>query len=346
MPPSDWAMTNRQQTDELELIDLILGRLDAGRQEALRDRLTGDRDLAAHRQDVANTLAAVELLPGYDPPDDLVERTMSRIRQKSQTDALLAREEASAPPRRATFSLRDIGALAAVAGVLACVLLPVVRRASQVAAVGHCAAHAGQIGSAMTAYAKDNDGLLPSSGGGNNWLGASSERGTSAGLFKLVLAGYARPVVFRCSSGPDEGDGDLEVRTGAKMVDFPSARSVSYSYQHTFGSNVLRRNHPALVEVAESMAILADQTPVFPRGRVRIVRRWTKVGNSLNHGGTGQNVLYLDMHVTWVLTPAAGVDGNNIYLIDDVEVYTGEETPAVPTDTFLLPAYTRVDNRP
>jgi len=339
--PNDWAMTNRETTDERDLIDFVLDRCEGDARRAIEDRLARDEVFAAHHRDVANTFAAVGLLAEREPPADLVERTLARVRQKRQTDALLAREEASVRPRRALFSLRELGAVAAVAGLLTCVLLPVVRRASQVASAGQCRAHQGQIGSALTAYANANDDRLPAAGRRRRWLEASGEGGTSAGLFKLVAAGYAPPAAFRCSgrSGPDEGD--FEVRAG--MVDFPSARSVGYSYQHTFGSNELRRSDPALAAVVESMAILADQTPAFPQGRIRTGPQRAESGNSLNHGQTGQNVLYLDMHVAWVRTPAAGVMGNNIYLVEGVAVYRGDETPAGPTDTFLLPAYTRAD---
>ncbi len=63
------------------------------------------------------------------------------------------------------------------------------------------------------------------------------------------------------------------------------------------------------------------------------------MSSSLNHGARGQNVLYLSGHVAWAETPAAGVGGNNIYLIEGVDDYRGDESPAEPTDSFLLPAY-------
>jgi lipoprotein-anchoring transpeptidase ErfK/SrfK len=63
--------------------------------------------------------------------------------------------------------------------------------------------------------------------------------------------------------------------------------------------------------------------------------------SSENHGRTGQNVLYLDMHVRWVKVPSAGVKGNNIYIAEGIyNRYRGDETPISPTDTFLMPAYT------
>ena len=85
------------------------------------------------------------------------------------------------------------------------------------------------------------------------------------------------------------------------------------------------------------MAILADSTPLFPRGRFRRDRVNATAGD--NHAGTGQNVLYFDMHVEWSRTAAAGVRDNNIFLAGEIREYAGDEKPADPTDTFLLPAW-------
>ena len=332
-------MTNRHVNDEQALIDLALGRCHAEQKHALEARLAAEEALDEHYRDVRATLDAVGLLPEVEPPAGLVARTMQRIGQKQQTDALLAREGLSAPVRRPTFSLRELAAMGAVAALLACVLLPAVRRASQVAAAGQCRARAGQIGSAMTDYANNNNDRLPAAGSQQRWLDASDQGGTSAGLFKLVAAGYAPPAVFRCPAGSGPGDPNFEVRAG--MVDFPSPEAVGYSYQHTFGANELRRSDPAVATVATSMAILADQSPVFDEPQPRAPAHPNADANSHNHGQTGQNVLYLDMHVDWVRTPDAGVMGDNIYLAKGVKTYNGDERPTGPTDTFLLPAYTK-----
>jgi len=332
-------MKNRKTSEEQMLIDFALNRCEGDDKQAVEDRLARDEAFAAHHRDVANTLGVLRAAAEIDPPADLVDRTMARIRQKRQTDALLAREGMSGPTRRPTFSLRELGAIASVAAILLCVLLPVVRRASEVTVAGQCSARIGQIGSALTQYANDNEDRLPGAGDQENWLGESSQAGTSAALFKLVSDKYAKPEAFRCPAGSRGNDtGSFEVRAG--MVDFPSADTVAYSYQHTLKANELSRTNPALATVADSMAILADQSPAFDRAQPSEPTRPAPAANSPNHGGTGQNVLYLDMHVDWVKTPAAGVMGNNIYLIDGVDVYNGDEVPAA-VDTFLLPAYTR-----
>ena len=85
------------------------------------------------------------------------------------------------------------------------------------------------------------------------------------------------------------------------------------------------------------MAILADSTPFYRNGGFEADQAATAA--SENHGRTGQNVLYLDMHVGWAKGPAVGVNKNNIFLAEGIYNYRGNETPVGPTDTFLLPAY-------
>ena len=85
------------------------------------------------------------------------------------------------------------------------------------------------------------------------------------------------------------------------------------------------------------MAILADNSPVFNGGRFQADCLGRQAGD--NHDSTGQTVLYMDMHVDFKAKPSVGVGGNNIYLADGVTDYKGNEKPAGPTDSFLLPAY-------
>ncbi len=84
------------------------------------------------------------------------------------------------------------------------------------------------------------------------------------------------------------------------------------------------------------MAILADQTPLFADGR--FLKDRVRAAISDNHPKS-QNVLYLDGHVLLVDNSSVGVEQDNIFLVKGVYEYEGDETPACPTDTFLLPAH-------
>lgn len=328
-------MTDQKHDNEVLLIDFLLGRCDEAQESKVRDRLSSEKAFRNLHDQISHTFSALSLAPQVAPPAELVEKTLRRIRQAQQTQALLSREQLSKRLLRPTFSLRELATVAAAVILMAFIFVPSVRQARRLAISGRCASQIGQIGSALLAYANANNDYLPGVGGQERrWLPAvdSPAVSNSAGLFKLV--NYASPVVFQC---PAVAGGSFVVRAG--MMDFPAGRFISYSYQYTLGPDGLSRTDPVMTGVAESMAILADNTPVFRDGR--FLRDRVRASASDNHGGTGQNVLYLDMHVEWAKKASVGVLGNNIYLAEGIYEYRGDEAPVGPTDTFLLPAYSR-----
>jgi len=331
---------NQRLHDESVVTDFLRGELTEEQKAEVQERLDRDEPFRRLHDDVSHTFQALGLLPEVEPPQQLVANTLARIHRTRHTDALLAREESRRMAPRATFSMRELGAVAAALILMAAVFIPSLRQARQMARIGQCASNAGQIGSALMTYASANGERLPSADGNHSrWLPADGEEAVSnsSALYKLVDAGYASPLVFQCPAGPQSS---FVVQAG--MTDFPADKYVGYSYQHSAG-RTLRSDDPQLLPVADRMAILADSTPVFPNGHFD--RRAVTARASENHGGAGQNVLYLDMHTAWSDTPEAGVAGDNIFLAKDVYQYRGVEVPAAPTDTFLLPAYSALPRR-
>lgn len=327
-------MTTYDANDEGRLIDYALGQLPPEEARAFGERVSCDEKLRKRHQDVRNTLSAVGLIGEIEPPEDLVERTMLRISRERRRETLIAREQLRGPVPRTTFSLRELMTVAAAVIVMAFVFVPSVRKARQLRQVQRCASGMGQVGSSLLYYANDNRGSLPfASQDRRRWLPQAGKPAVSnsVGLFKLVRKHYASPVLFQC---PAVGGRSFDVRRG--MKDFPGPKYVHYSYQHTVGGG-LRCSDPALAGARHSMVILADSSPVFADGRFYPDR--LDAAASRNHEGTGQNVLYLDMHVSWAAKPFVGVKGDNIFHAGVIRVYRGEEKPASATDTFLLPAF-------
>lgn len=330
------AETNPQDRDHQDLIDFILGQsIDPA---AVERRLQNDQAFASLHRDLKNAFAALDLLPEPQAPADLAARTMRRIAQHQQTNALLVSQELNRRTRvRPTFAMRDmIGAAAAIV-LLAVVFVPSMRQAREQSQIDLCASQMGQIGAGLQGYANDHQGRLPVTVASQSpWLtvGNRPAASTSATLFQLVPQRYAPAGAFQC---PAVSGGDSFV-VQSNMTDFPSPKHISYSYQHALAQSNLSRMHPALAPVCSQMAILADNTPLFPQGRFEPGRMNLLVSD--NHRRTGQNVLYLDMHVSWSAVSDAGVAGDNIYLIKGVSSYRGDEAPTDPTDSFLLPAYT------
>lgn len=328
-------MTDQRTSDEIRLIDFLRGELSPQERQEVLERLDADDGFRRVHDDIANALEAMRLSGEIDPPEGLVEATIARIGRVRRTEALLAKEEARRPAIWPTFSLRELTAVAAAVILMAAILVPSVRQARRLAGIGQCASQVGQIGSGLLAYANANDDSLPGvDSSERRWLprDGQSAFSNSNALFKLVRFGYTSPTVFRC---PAHGKGSFVVQAG--MTDFPADRYISYSYQHTRGPRKLTLSDPVLAAVAEHMVILADSTPIFVDGKFR--REKVRFAVSENHRSTGQNVLYLDMHVNWVKSPTVGVHGDNIFLVRGKVDYRGDEAPAEPTDTFLLPTF-------
>jgi len=329
-------MSNQKQNDQMLLTDFLLGRCEPQAARAIRARLASEPDLQQMHDDLRNTLQALALLPEAQPPEDLADRTMAKIRSVRQTEALLTREEIRHGAAKATFSWRELSAMAAAVVLLAVILIPSIRQARRQRTIELCSANVGRIGTGLLNYSIDNNLALPSVEGSQlRWLDGDGEAvaSNSVALFKLIRTGYVMsPVVFQC---PATSGRSFAVQ--GWMVDFPSEDHIGYSYHHAIGENRLTTDDPNLSPVAEQMAILADRTPVFRHGR--FLPEAVHTPASPNHDHAGQNVLYLDMHVGWKDTPAAGVEGNNIFLVDGVYEYRGDESPQAPTDTFLLPAH-------
>jgi hypothetical protein len=313
------------------LIDSALGQCNDRERKTVDDLLAGDFEAQHISDDIKNALSALAALPSHEPFDDLVPQTIQRIEQYRTTQNLIA-HESRRPMYSPTFSLREVLTVAAVLVVMVLLFVPSIKQAKHVAMVNVCASNMGRIGTGLTQYANMNGDYLPAPETTDmQWLPLPDKPvSTTNGLFKLVRRDYTDPTLFQCPA--------VECCTFVmrdQMSDFPAAKYVSYSYQHDLGVHKLRLKNSPLDLVASKMAIMGDSNPIFVDGKFHPELLQAKA--SPNHNGQGQNVLYLDMHVNWSSDANAGIDGDNIYTIQGVTQYRGDEAPARPTDSFLLP---------
>ena len=331
-------MSEQRARDDLSLIDFLLGRCEADERPGIQARLQHDHGFQKRHDDLSHAFAALSLLPAAEPPENLLDRTSARIASARRTEALIAREEMARAPLRPTFAFREVAVAAAAVLVLAVIFLPSLRQARSAARIQECASQVGRIGTGLLTYANSNGGALPGVVASRHWLpGANDSVSNSAALWKLVQGRYvSSPVLFQC---PAVGGNSFEVKAG--MTDFPACKYIGYSYQHMMGGRTLHVSDPALAPMSGTMAVLADGSPIFVDGRFQPQRLAARASD--NHGGAGQNVLYLDWHVGWASTADAGVDGDNIYLVQGVRKYRGDEVPTEPTDSFLLPSFPAAD---
>jgi hypothetical protein len=325
-------MTEQREKDEALLIDYLLGRCDEATGRDVELRLEEDPEFRTLRGDLGSALDALKLFGAPEVPEDLADRTLARIASARQSTAARTRQEL-AGGGRPTFSLRELGTLAAAAVIMALLFVPWARQARNRSLQGKCAANVGQIGTGMKNFALDNEDSLPMAHASNAaWLPRDGRKpvSNSAGLFRLVGGRYAPVSVFQCASDPDAAGEAFGVNYG--MTDFPAAKYISYSYQHALGKSIQ-------LPVAGEMAVLSDKTPVFENGRLQAEFLSSPRASSRNHGRRGHNVLYPDWGVKWREQATVGVNGDNIFLVQGKEEYDGTETPANATDSFLLPAW-------
>jgi hypothetical protein len=125
-------------------------------------------------------------------------------------------------------------------------------------------------------------------------------------LFSEVDSGEAAPVSVRC---PGNG-GHLPPRWSLKELEaLPEdefnrrAPHLVSCYAYTLGyQDEKGRHHGLRRQSNEHLPIVADGPPPDDRG------------NSPNHGGKGQNILYVGGHVRFLTAPTGGIDGDHIYL--------------------------------
>jgi len=275
--------------------------------------------------------------PAADPPDDLVRRTLGRIRRYEEVDPDVMRLRAHRRGFDTPVRMKEILAVAAMLVIGASVILPVLAKTRHEALRVACRARISAVGKAFVQYAADNLGTMPRGRvePGSNWYHVGwtrydwqSVKANSANLYVLARGRYVEPSTLACPANPDASQ-----TMTADARDWPTAAAVSYSYQNQFGERTGRlKNTPR-------MAILADKNPRFEirRGMVLTYDKSLRMSASSDmHNRRGQNVLFADGSVIWYISPRMP-NGDHIWLADGVDDYEGNEVPSRQNDAFLVP---------
>ena len=238
-----------------------------------------------------------------------------------------------------------------------------------------CSDNLSQIGRAMIVYANDYEDEFPRSGGRNSiWAptipswnalnrymaynisadGSGGSASISSCFYLLVKYAQMTPEVFVCPG--DVGTTEFQLSdVGAdlggliSLWDFGSepSRHCSYAYHMPFGI------YPLSMSDDPGLAVAADRNPLMdsPAARAKLwpgsyipdgVRKAIKYGNAIAHEEEGQNVLFLDFHVSFEDSSSCGVNTDNIYTFwdgGDIRVgaapVVGSE-PAYSGDSLLV----------
>jgi prepilin-type processing-associated H-X9-DG protein len=233
-----------------------------------------------------------------------------------------------------------------------------------------CAANLKQIGNGLMLYANENKGMFPRT---HAAFGApvvlTSDGADDVDPFKIPPTGNKinnipqamfllirqedlTPAVFVCRSGEAEADtmNSLPATSRSNFTDV--AKNVSYSFVNVYPSQKAieeLKYKPFITGFSSDFAFAADisplpiDSPVWKELKVGAPRSTIIKGNTKNHDGDGQNVLYADGHAEFQQTPLCGTDNDNIYTPDDVAnsgkgmtAAGSDPDPRSATDSVLL----------
>jgi prepilin-type processing-associated H-X9-DG protein len=190
--------------------------------------------------------------------------------------------------------------------------------------VVECANNLRQFHQALVAYADKNDnGRFPwvESQKPRNFAGSfvpalNEEHVLAPGLSVSCPGGQPRapsPVTFA----------DLDRMKPDEFHD--TIRGVAGCYAYSLGYVDANNNYLGLTRAMDGRLPIMSDAPACRAGND------VSPGNSPNHGGKGQNVLYIDGHVEFRTNRAVGADGDDIFLNAEQRVAPGRG----PRDTVL-----------
>ncbi|MBK9120103.1 MAG: DUF1559 domain-containing protein [Phycisphaerales bacterium] len=330
---------------DVQLLDLHLGHLSETEQAALQARLLSEPRLAEQHSALTAVFDALQRSAEVPMPRDLVARTTTRVRQAGPVprivrpaDALTAAVERRSERVIRLGNLRDIVAVAAMIVLAVGVGVPTMLHMRDRAQRVGCSYNLAQLGIGMQQYASSFGSSLPFAG----WSGRASWKPTDEPgavnvpnrrhVYTLLVQAYVtEPQRFVCPSQPHMPMSLEEVR---RSNDFLEARNVSYAYQNMAGVRPSANDDPRLPIMADENPLFADGVPLFDARR--FTGRDAATQNSRAHRSAGQNILTLRGEVIWSRTPFAGLHGDNIWTLENVQVYTGHEGPQRADDAHLL----------
>jgi hypothetical protein len=331
------------------LFDYCLDLTSEEQTEEARRLISTNRKVAEICSKIKFSLEPLDSIELQICPDDLVESTISFVNEhkhssQHQLEQLLAFEQTKKVPARIGFwgNLVEMAAVAASIMLIVGILVPTMSFARQKHLQKKCGTQLGSFFQGLTNYISDHDDNLPevATAEGAPWWkvgyqGAENQSNTRR-VYLLVREKYVQPEIFICPGNKAGGNLKIEPSKIRDYKDFPDRRYVTYSFQvscrTTKSGKLLCRK-----------VIMADMNPLFEELpnfnstlRVRLNKELLTI-NSSSHNRRGQNVLFRDGHVEFLKTRHTSDAHDDIFTIQDTDIYHGVEVPSCETDFFLAP---------
>ncbi len=299
--------------------------------------------------------ATLEPLNSLEPescPDSLAERTVLRLNSlanssQDRLQELLASEQSREFTTKSRLRLgfaRKL-ATAAVLMIVGSLLITTFRAVSGYARHHslrqQCQTQQSSIFQGLHNYISEHDGQSPAvaSLAGAPWWKVGDQgnenHSNTRRVYLLVKEGYVKPADFVCRACEYGENLQATPSQLSKLKDFPGRRYVTYSFQiscrKTRNGKLLCRN----VIMADWNPLFEGLTEDFSKQLSLRLNKQLLTLNSINHNRRGQNVLFGDGRVEFLKTRFIGTD--DIFTLQDTDVYQGCEAPSCETDFFLAP---------
>lgn len=251
------------------------------------------------------------------------------------------------------FTLIDLIVVFVCLAVLGTMLSAARREFAGGSARTYCASNLKQIGFAVVLYqhdfkhfpaaARDADAPVSLFTGFKDDEHASRPNDVTAAMILLIRTQDIEPNVFHC---PMTEVDRIEKAQLVQQPNFRGLNQLTYSFINPYRGPRTPESID-LMSDNEAFAIAADLAPPPEESMsatLRSAREGSRRGNSPNHAGHGQNVLFGDLRVEYVETPFVGVDLDHIYTFGP----SGRDHPDSPgegvhgfstsnSDSILLP---------
>jgi hypothetical protein len=284
-----------------DMLDYALGQLDGPARERLERQAEADPETA----EVLDRLTrAVHFLlddgQAYDPPHGLAGRTVGYVEEQVRRRSILDFVPASVPFRWADVA---VAASIFVAGILT--LLPAFQRSKERMDQAGCAYNLQNIGRALWQYGSIHK-VYP--------YAPPDDPKAHSGTFAAMLHDGGLLHDLRVLDCPSNGSCQRSVLPDLKALRHLRERDprryrdlIGWDYAYNVGYHHGKQG-PVSLEAVHSgtLPLLADE-PSHEGHRIH-------EGNSPNHGGLGQNVLFADLHVNWHDTRRVGPHDDDLYL--------------------------------
>ncbi len=342
-------MTSLNDQQKTLLFDYCMGITSETETIQAESLIATNEQAAELSSQITKTLSPLNLIETEECPDYLAEGTVWRLTNAARASQLKPQQLLAAEQGRNAargFFWRNFGQLATAAAMIifaAGVIIAPLSHMRQDYWQKYCQSQLLRIGQGINAYSNDYNGKLPAVATtlGSPWwkVGYQGEENQSNTRHVWLLAkkGYVNPADFVCP-GTRQGKAiQFDTAQAKSYNDFPARRYVTYSFR-------LICKQPADKNMLGRKVLMADLNPLFERLPAHSAQSLNLTLdekllnlNSANHGRHGQNILFCDGSIDFGKTRQMGGSKDDIFTLQNTNVYKGVEVPSCETDAFLAP---------